>query len=130
MVILYADDDKEDLDLFTEVVKQINPSYTVIMAENGLEAVKMLSQPIGTTPDIIFLDINMPIMDGFETLVEIRKDKRYRNTKIILYSTGIIPKMQDTYRSFNVQFVKKEKAFGHIKKSIEQVIGREHPDVI
>ena len=48
-------------------------------AENGVDAVKILSQPIGNTPDIIFLDINMPVMDGFETLVEIRKDKRYRN---------------------------------------------------
>ena len=79
MVILYADDNKDDLDLFSEVVKQINSSYTVIMAENGVDAVKILSQPIGNKPDIIFLYHNMPIMDGFEMLVEIRKDKRYRN---------------------------------------------------
>jgi len=124
MVILYVDDDKEDLDVFSEVVKQINPSYEVITVENGMDAIKILSQPITNRPDIIFLDINMPMMDGFETLVEIRKDKRYRNTKIILYSTGIIPKMRDTYNSFNVQFVKKHDAIEDIKISIEQVIFR------
>ena len=122
MVILYVDDDKEDLDMFSEVVKQINPSCEVITVENGMDAIKVLSQPIANGPDIIFLDINMPMMDGFETLVEIRKDKRYRNTKIILYSTGIIPKMQDTYNSFNVQFVKKPDAIEEIKGSIERVI--------
>jgi CheY-like chemotaxis protein len=124
MTILYADDDRDDLDLFSNVVKQVNPSYTVILADNGVDAIKILSQADANKPDIIFLDVNMPLMDGFETLVEIRKDKRYRDTKIILYSYGIIPEMQAAYKAFNVQFVRKHNAFNDIKKSIEQVIGR------
>jgi CheY-like chemotaxis protein len=73
MVIFYANDDKDDRELFGEVVKEIDPTFTVIHAKDGLDAVRILSKPTLKLPDIIFLDINMPMMDGYETLVELGK---------------------------------------------------------
>ncbi len=45
----------------------------------------------GLLPDYIFLDINMPVLAGMETLKAVRKNRRYRNTPVIMYSTTSDP---------------------------------------
>lgn len=123
MTILYADDDKDDRDLFREVLKQIDVSCTIIEARNGLEALKFLSAPDIIPPDLIFLDINMPLLDGIETLVQLRKDARYRTTDVILYSTAENPRISDK-KYFNVRFLRKQNTISDTVESLKTVILR------
>lgn len=72
-LLFIADDDQDDIDLFKEAVAQIDIRHDLYVYNDGqqlLDAVKIVA-PL--TPDFIFLDINMPVKNGFETLVEIRK---------------------------------------------------------
>jgi CheY-like chemotaxis protein len=77
MTILYADDDKDDRDLLSEALEQIDPSISCITAHDGKEALSIL-QENRTLPDYIFLDVNMPVMDGKKCLTELKKNSKLK----------------------------------------------------
>lgn len=95
MLLLCIDDDPDDLDLFCEAVRAINATYRCEVAENGAVALAMLDN---LRPDLIFLDINMPVLDGKETLQQIRKDSRFAAIPVCIYSTTASPREIDTFR--------------------------------
>jgi len=80
------DDDPDELDIFSEALHEVDPSCSCIWAESPVRALEILKT---RRPDIIFLDINMPRMDGFECLREIRKVDELAGIPVILYSNGI-----------------------------------------
>jgi CheY-like chemotaxis protein len=87
MVILIVDDDHEDSDFFTEAVNQIDPEIKCWVAKDGKAALNLLTKEMVMPPEYIFLDINMPIMNGRETLIELKKNTRLRDIPVIMYST-------------------------------------------
>ncbi|GGH70535.1 CheY-like chemotaxis protein [Filimonas zeae] len=87
-LILCADDDADDQVLFSEAIQMAIPAgnYQVEFAKNGIEVLTKLSgMPI---PTILFLDLNMPQMDGLSCLKDIRSDRKYDNMPIVILSTG------------------------------------------
>ena len=80
------DDDPDELDIFSEALSEVDPTCTCVWADSPFTALELLKKQV---PDIIFLDINMPRMDGFECLREIRKMDHLSAVPIILYSNGI-----------------------------------------
>ena len=83
--ILVVDDDTDDQELFCEALEQISINVECVIAENGLEALQHLEHP--PPYDLIFLDLNMPVMNGYETLTVLKKDTKYRNIPVIIFST-------------------------------------------
>ncbi len=57
--------------------------YTVRLAENGERALSMMREE---KPDLVLLDIIMPVKDGFETLREMRADEKLRDIKVVVLS--------------------------------------------
>jgi len=86
MNVLYVDDDAEDKEFFVEALKEIDSSIYCSTASNGLEALDYLTQK-QQLPSCIFLDINMPLMDGKTCLAEIKKETRLINIPVVMYST-------------------------------------------
>jgi CheY-like chemotaxis protein len=86
MLILIIDDDSEDSELFCEAVSEVDATISCLKAKDGKEALRLLNG-MSTLPDYIFLDINMPIMNGRECLVEIKKNRRFSSIPVIMYST-------------------------------------------
>jgi CheY-like chemotaxis protein len=86
MTILYADDDAEDRELMTEALSQVDPEISCIVADHGLKALQILDDA-DELPDYIFLDVNMPVMNGKETLQKLKKDNRYKEIPVVIYST-------------------------------------------
>ena len=85
MTLLYVDDDLEDLEIFHEAIKIIDDSAICVTARNGEQGLNVLRTII---PDCIFLDINMPVMDGKETLRNIRRDRRFQSVPVFMLSTS------------------------------------------
>lgn len=85
---LLIDDDIDDQEIFALVLKSLNPSITCITASDGIEAIQKLTMEETLNPDFIFLDLNMPRMDGKECLQEIKKIDRLKGIPIIIYSTS------------------------------------------
>lgn len=83
---LLVDDDSDDAGLFCEAIKEVDPTAVCHLASHGEEALEILARI--ETPDIIFLDINMPRMNGWECLAELKTNDAYRDIPVIMYSTS------------------------------------------
>jgi len=105
MKILYADDDSDDREFFASMLAAIDPEIRLVQAADGIETLRLLAA--GVLPDLIFLDINMPKLNGVDTLKEIRKDSRLNDTKVIMYSTSINKSSIRGYEGMNANFLKK-----------------------
>lgn len=78
-VILVVDDQPQNIELFEAYL--IPQGYEVLSANSGEEALKMLSF---SKIDIVLLDVMMPVMDGFEVIRRLRKDKNLQLLPVIL----------------------------------------------
>ena len=88
MIILLADDDPDDWEIFQEGLVQIVPSHILHWVKHGdrvLQGVKEIM------PDILFLDLNLPGSDGIECLRMIKKEPTLQNLKIVIYTTSNAP---------------------------------------
>ena len=86
MTVLLVDDDEDDIEVFKEVLGLIDKSIIFMTAHNGREALTILESDI-EAPDHIFLDINMPLMNGMDCLTEIRRRFPDLRSTITVYST-------------------------------------------
>lgn len=121
MIILYADDDREDQDVFIEIIAAINPEISVIRAQNGLKTLEILAS--GEVPDIIFLDANMPFLNGYQTLMEIRKSDRFSKTRIIIFSTNAWKPADEDYASLDAEHLRKPNTLIEGIETLRAVIG-------
>lgn len=81
------DDDVDDQETFVSALSKISSSIRNVSASNGREALDKLAAG-EVAPDIIFLDLNMPLMNGREFLKAIAGKERYRRIPIIILSTS------------------------------------------
>lgn len=85
--ILLIDDDDDDQEIFFTAANEISRNITCLGLVNAADALKRLSQK-EITPDVIFLDLNMPVMNGQQFLVEIKKRPDLKSIPIIIFSTS------------------------------------------
>ncbi len=85
--ILLADDDKDDRILLREALLELNPEIKLLTAEHGKACIELVNE-LTVLPDMILLDINMPIKNGKETLTELKQMKSFESIPIIMYSTS------------------------------------------
>ena len=88
--ILYIEDDETDQMLFRRIWKKLITREPE-MAPNGSVAIQLLEDSLASgeaLPSLIFLDLNMPVKDGYETLKDIKADQRMRHIPVIVLSTS------------------------------------------
>jgi CheY-like chemotaxis protein len=88
--ILLIDDDDDDQEIFLTAVEQVSDSTHCIAMSDASEALQKLTVQ-ELSPDVIFLDLNMPVMNGQQFLVEIKKHPRLKNIPVIIFSTSSHP---------------------------------------
>ncbi|MFC1850070.1 response regulator [candidate division CSSED10-310 bacterium] len=76
--ILVVEDDPSLLELEKSILEDL---YTVVTAENGKEALKKVKEE---SPDLIVLDLMMPVMDGLQFCEELKKEKKHENIPIVM----------------------------------------------
>jgi len=84
--ILLIEDDEDDQGFFIEAISGIQNIMLYHIAKNGKEAIDKLKNS-EVLPDIIFTDINMPLMNGIECFLEIVKNPRTKNIPVVFLST-------------------------------------------
>ena len=87
MKLLLVDDDEDDRAFFLEVMETIAGTVECTSENNGLAAWQLLNEK-GYTPSLIFLDLNMPIMNGQQFLSEIKKHEALKDIPVIILSTS------------------------------------------
>lgn len=86
-ILFIVDDDEDDINLFVEAVNEIDCTMQCFQARNGLDALERLNA-LDLLPEIIFLDLNMPKMNGFEVLERLKSMERYKEIPVVIYSTS------------------------------------------
>ena len=89
--ILLADDDAEDRSIIQEAMEMIDAGDAIRFAGDGEEALQILAKEFNPSnpPCLIVLDLNMPKMNGTETLSQLKIDPRFNKVPVIIFSTSI-----------------------------------------
>lgn len=89
--ILIADDDQEDRYLLYTAFEEIGRSNDIFLVENGLQVFSYLDNSIAQTgmPSLIVLDLNMPKLNGMETLSRLKAHNLYKTIPVIMFTTSI-----------------------------------------
>lgn len=116
------DDDMDDLDFFCEAVGAIDGSIICVKATDSAEVLKAFQRHDVPVPDLIFLDLNMPLVDGRRLLAELKSLRAYRNVPVIIYSTSSHPKdIEETKQLGAASFLTKPYSQGELINSLTQL---------
>lgn len=95
--ILVADDDADDRAILQDAMKELQADEVLCFAQNGEDALRLLGNDFNADykPALIILDLNMPKLNGTETLRRIKSDDRFKTVPVIIYSTSLNPMEKD-----------------------------------
>ena len=116
--ILYVEDDYDDLFIVKQAFEKYDSSITVLHAQDGVDAFKYLDQykASGPLPCLIILDMNMPGMDGRETLKRIRESKVFADIPVVVFTTSSTQADKDFARKWGAEFVTKPLVFSELER--------------
>jgi len=110
--IILAEDDKDDQELFMEALDAANVPSEVTTVENGEELLSTLKDPTEENPDIVFIDINMPVKGGKQALAEIKSDQKLKDIPAVMLSTSNHPdEIEDTFNKGANLYIQKPSSF-------------------
>ena len=121
--VVLADDDRDHGMLFKIVLKQVDPTKHLTIVKDGGELIGLLEQH---TPDLLFLDLNMPCKNGIECLQEIRGRLGLTDLPVVVYSSS--SHMTDIQISYihkaDLYMVKPFNSF-HLRNALESILKME-----
>lgn len=85
--IFYTDDDFEDVEMFIDAASETSDQIQVTIQGNGNELLLQLKNP-PPFPTMIFLDLNMPVKNGYEVLKEIKESAHLKNFPVVIFTTS------------------------------------------
>jgi DNA-binding response OmpR family regulator len=86
--ILIIDDDSDDSDLLRDAIQQIAPETNCTMVSSSDEALEGMKSRKIPRPDLIFLDLNMPRINGIECLRQLKEEPEVREVPVAIYTTS------------------------------------------
>lgn len=116
--IIFADDDADDLELVTGFFKQYNRNINVLEFKDGREVLKFLDEFAvnAGSPLLIVLDINMPRLNGKETLAAIREHPKYQFIPVVIYTTSNNSTDEEFCRNLGASWVSKSPTIDGVKQ--------------
>ena len=121
MTVLYVDDDSDDREIFGAAIHVINPSVQYNEFEGGEKIIDFLTAE-KTKPDYIFIDINMPKMNGYECAKEIRSLYGTECPRIVMYSTTFIKSDFDKFNEMGLHMLQKANSFDELLINLRKVL--------
>lgn len=126
--ILLAEDDLDDQMLFEEALGEVNEQVILFTVKDGVELLERLKQA-DELPDLLVLDLNMPLKDGFECLEEIRASPQLQIIPVVICSTSSDKRSLDLVYDLGANYyLCKPNSFSQLKEAIAQVLTLDFKD--
>jgi len=123
LIIYLADDDEDDRMLFVDALSELPMKCQVRYFTDGIHLMAQLMIKENQLPDIVFLDINMPLMCGEQCLNKIRQTERIHKLPVIIYSTSFVKNEVRKYRDMNANgYLQKPTSFNQLKTLLYKCI--------
>lgn len=123
-LVLYADDDPEDIELVSEAFQVYAQNVELMTFTDGIELLNFIEtiDPLHTAPCLFIIDINMPRLNGKETLRRLRRIESFAEVPAVLFSTSSLPADAVFARNFNAGFVTKPLHTNQVHLIIDEII--------
>jgi CheY-like chemotaxis protein len=123
-LVLYADDDADDIELISDAFKEYSQNVELITFDDGYELLKFIQtiDPFQPAPCLVIIDINMPRLNGKETLRRLRTIEGFAEIPAVLFSTSSMPADGQFAKQFNAGFVTKPLLTHQVHLIIDQII--------
>ena len=90
---------------------------------NGEQLLHLLESMDGQLPDVLFLDLNMPRINGWQCLEEIKRNDKLKLLHVVIFSTSFHQEVADQlFKKGALHYIRKPSAFGQLKSVIHQVL--------
>lgn len=123
LITFLIDDDRDDQEIFAHVMKEVNDKAECVFANDGIYALEKIKSNNLFVPDVIFIDINMPRMNGVQCLAEIKKIKRLQNVPAYMYSTFAERSVVEECKKLGAaDFIKKHINTSDLKKDLTRIL--------
>jgi len=120
---LLVDDDNDDRELFSEALATVNPVIICDLAADAEEALNKLHSKDIDAPDMIFLDINLPVMTGWQFLTDLKSQEQYKDIPVIMYSTSSNQRDKDIAKDLGALcFITKPSAFKKLQNTLDIIV--------
>lgn len=108
-VILCVDDDDDDHFFIKEIIQSQGHSFEIKEARNGLDALNYLQEALtkNELPCLIIMDMNMPRMDGKQTIGKIKENEQLSKVPIVVFTTSSNADHQKYFESQGIRFITK-----------------------
>jgi CheY-like chemotaxis protein len=123
-LVVYADDDIDDLKFVEQAFMERMTNIELVTVRDGAKAIDYLSKLSVLDPDpcLIILDVNMPKLNGKETLLKIRKMDRFENIPVVLFTTSSLEQDRNFAMQYNAGFVTKPLDARQMQRITDQFI--------
>ncbi len=121
--ILLVEDDKDDQEIFADALHQVTPDCTLTIIENGIKLLYRFNDPGFIAPDILVLDLNLPLMTGLECLRQIKSNPKLSNIKVVIHSTSTSRTEIETAFKYGANlYIPKHPDFKEMKMMLEKLL--------
>ena len=123
--ILYIDDDQDDLLIFEESVSTLYPDVTLYKAQSseaGINILNQLESERKPFPSLIMIDMNMPKMNGRETLQHIRNNRKWRHIPVAIFTTSANTDDIEFCKNFGSACITKPMNYSDYSATLEKLI--------
>lgn len=120
--ILWADDDYDDLQMMREILSKKSTDFEIVEVHNGKEVLEYLKQDPTDRPCLIILDINMPVLDGKETLSILKSAEEYKDIPTVIFTTSESELDKLYCKKLNTEMVTKPPTFSTLNAALEKLL--------
>lgn len=126
-VVIIVDDNLAEVEMLKEAIAEVEPEVMVIAVYSGKDCLAMLRKEgewaEAPQPDLIFLDLNMPGIDGKEVLSRVKSDPDLCHIPVVVLTNSNMEKdVLDTHRLYANSFVTKPLGFEKLKTLMEDLL--------
>ena len=121
--ILYIDDDQDDLMIFGDAIGNLYPGTTVLTAQSGEEGIALLrhmEQNAQPFPALVVLDMNMPKMDGRQTMQAIKSN--WEDLPVVIFTTSSNQEDIEFCKSFGTECITKPMNYKHLNHTMHLLV--------